>query len=425
MIRILQISDIHWKCEQPELDDFYNFRKAFLRDIADYVKERNVTFDCMFVCGDIAFSGQKEQYESAAVFLKKTCEKIGCDCSMVYIVPGNHDKNCDAEGKINREALHHQLSDPTIGEIKFQELKKISFEHVKSLYAPFAAYNEFVNQFKGIEKQMDWCVNPANEGKNYDPGHSMYWNIPIAKENGYEFVLWGINTCLVSDLYDYRIKDGKEIGHKQMLMKLAYRIPAPEENQIAISMMHHPKDCIANGKEVADYLDTCCKIQLYGHAHLPYSEHVDCVKIYSGALQPPERGDDYYPVYNIITLEIEKGNDGYDVLKTTIETQKWVNNKFQTVNPDAKPIILKLGETSRFVERKESVEDYTNGATKADIYTMVYDYSDIEDIMNMLCPELYDKDASDRTNKVSLMEWVDKNNKWITLWSMIRDDDKD
>ena len=133
----------------------------------------------------------------------------------------------------------------------------------------------------------------------------------------------------------------------------------------------------------------------------------------------------YYELRRIPGIWNQEMPDGYDVLKTTIETQKWVNNKFQTVNPDAKPIILKLGETSRFVERKESVEDYTNGATKADIYTMVYDYSDIEDIMNMLCPELYDKDASDRTNKVSLMEWVDKNNKWITLWSMIRDDDKD
>lgn len=425
MIRILQISDIHWKCEKPELDDFYNFRKAFLRDIADYVKEKNVTFDCMLVCGDVAFSGEKEQYDAAAEFLRKTCETIGCDKNKVYIVPGNHDKNCKTDGRINREALHHQLSDPEIGETIFQELKKNSFEHVKSLYVPFAAYNEFVDQFNGKEKLMDWCVNPANAEKNNDPDQSMYWNTHIAKENGYEIVLWGINTCLVSDLRDYRIKDGKIVGHKQMLMKLAYRIPSLEVNQIAISMMHHPKDCIANGTEVEAYMDAYCKIQLFGHAHLPYSEHADCLKIYSGALQPPERGDEYYPVYNIITLEIEKGEDGYDELKTTIETQKWIENKFQTANPDDKPVIIKLGRTSRFAESKEKMEDYTNGATKADIYTMVYDYSDIEDIMNMLCPGLYDKDASDRTNKVSLMEWVDKNDKWINLWAMIRDDDKD
>lgn len=425
MIRILQISDIHWQCMDEELDKFCNFRKMFLRDIEDYKKQKNVKFDCMLVCGDIAFSGEEKQYEEAAEFLSKTCNIIGCDKSKVYIVPGNHDKNCQTEGKIDREALHHQLSDPAIGEMLFQKLKKESFGHIQSLYAPFSAYNEFVQQFNGLETMMEKCLNPANKDNRTDFGEKMYSVFTIGTENGYDIKLWGINTCLVSDLYDYRIKNGKEVGQRLLLPKSAYRIPAVDVNQIAISMMHHPKECLLNGDEVEEYLDECCKVQLFGHAHKPYFEHGNCVKIFSGALQPPEVGEGYYPVYNIITLEIDQDKDGSDILRTTVETQKWTAHRFQTANPNDKPIEVKLCEKSRFAVNKECIEDYTNGATKSDIYTMVFDYNDLEDVMETLCPGVYDQDSSDRTNKVNLMEWVEHNNKWVELWSMIRDDDKD
>lgn len=425
MIRILQISDIHWQCMDEELDKFCNFRKAFLRDIADYKKQKDVKFDCMLVCGDIAFSGDKEQYDKAAEFLIDTCKIIGCEKSKVYIVPGNHDKNCKTEGRIDREALHHQLSDPAIGEDFFQKLKKESFCHIKSLYAPFLAYNEFVQQFNGLEKMMERCLNPANKYNNEDPGEKMYSVFTIGTENGYEIKLWGLNTCLVSDLYDYRIKNGKEVGQKLLLPKSAYRIPAVEANQIAISMMHHPKECLLNGDEVEEYLDEYCKVQLFGHAHIPYYEQGSSVKIFSGALQPPEVEENYYPVYNIITLEVDQDKDSNDILRTTVETQKWTGHKFQTANPDDNPIEVKLSEKSRFAAKKECIEDSTNGATKSDIYTMVFDYNDIEDVMEILCKGVYDQDSSDRTNKVNLMEWVEKNNKWVELWSMIRNDDKD
>lgn len=47
----------------------------------------------ILVGGDIAFAGQKKEYDFARKFLKEMTEQLEIDEKSVYCVPGNHDVN--------------------------------------------------------------------------------------------------------------------------------------------------------------------------------------------------------------------------------------------------------------------------------------------------------------------------------------------
>ena len=62
-------------------------RDAFLEDLKDYYDANQTPFNHIFICGDIAFSGQKAEYDKAKDFINKICEITNCKESEVYIVP--------------------------------------------------------------------------------------------------------------------------------------------------------------------------------------------------------------------------------------------------------------------------------------------------------------------------------------------------
>ena len=69
MIKILQISDIHFHAFPGDDEDEYrNMRQKFLEDL-DYVREHISPIDTILICGDIAFSGKKEEYDVKCFFI--------------------------------------------------------------------------------------------------------------------------------------------------------------------------------------------------------------------------------------------------------------------------------------------------------------------------------------------------------------------
>ena len=96
MVRFLQISDIHFR-RLPDARDEYAQLKARLfekvREICTTLK-----VDCILICGDVAFSGNTEEYEQRAkVFINNLLEITQCQTAQVYMVPGNHDKDRNAK----------------------------------------------------------------------------------------------------------------------------------------------------------------------------------------------------------------------------------------------------------------------------------------------------------------------------------------
>ena len=95
MIRILQISDIHWRESLKNLDTFKPIQDGLIEDLKR-AKKKGITFDRILICGDVAFSGAKIQYRRAKDYIQELCNETGCDGENVYVVPGNHDKEWSA-----------------------------------------------------------------------------------------------------------------------------------------------------------------------------------------------------------------------------------------------------------------------------------------------------------------------------------------
>ena len=74
MIRILQISYIHWLAIPNTTDDYSLMRHEFLDDIESFHENRNGNFDHLLICRDIAFSGENEQVR--ALFLALSNEQL-------------------------------------------------------------------------------------------------------------------------------------------------------------------------------------------------------------------------------------------------------------------------------------------------------------------------------------------------------------
>lgn len=95
----VHLSDIHFhgnlRSEIFDLDT--EVRVELERDLGR-VKDQQGTMDAILVSGDIAFSGKKDQYDQARLWLEKICEIVGCPKSNVWTVPGNHDVDRDVIG---------------------------------------------------------------------------------------------------------------------------------------------------------------------------------------------------------------------------------------------------------------------------------------------------------------------------------------
>jgi 3',5'-cyclic AMP phosphodiesterase CpdA len=72
MIRILQISDIHFLSCEDEDDNYSQLRQRLLDDVDDLIGTRG-DVDVILVCGDIANKGQREEYDKAHQFFKNPC----------------------------------------------------------------------------------------------------------------------------------------------------------------------------------------------------------------------------------------------------------------------------------------------------------------------------------------------------------------
>lgn len=83
-MKILQLSDIHWSKTSSMLDEYKNLRDDMEEYLEAYMKLYPEKFDYIFICGDIAFSGENEQYEKVKAYIMRLCEIVGCSSSPFY-----------------------------------------------------------------------------------------------------------------------------------------------------------------------------------------------------------------------------------------------------------------------------------------------------------------------------------------------------
>lgn len=281
---LVHLSDIHFTGSSGvsvhDLDA--DVRNELLRDAAALTKELGGATGVL-VTGDIAFSGQRVEYDRAASWLVEFCRAIGCPDESVWVVPGNHDVDREiANSKVTK--TFHESIRAKQGPALDKELREIlsDDQSANALLAPLAEYNTFAARFQ--------CSLSAAKP---------YWERDLVLPCGTIIRLRGLCSALVSNQHD--AKSNIVIGSAQVSV---HRVDGVQY----LTLCHHPPDWLQDHDTVVTHLEAKVRIQLFGHKHSQRVQTInDTLRITAGAMHPERDGVDWEPIYNII--EIERRDD--------------------------------------------------------------------------------------------------------------------
>lgn len=298
-IAFVHLSDIHFGQEkdgQAIVNDDVKVR--LIEDCRAVLKARNPDqIGGAIVTGDIAYSGKQSEYEAAGAWLDALTEAIGCQRSMVQIVPGNHDIDRDTMSESTRDMLAAIASN---GEEKLNKYLKDEGDRDR-LFARFRAYRLFAEAY---DCSLD------NEG-----GFAGSRSFVLAEGRTLRVV--GVNSALICAAND---KEGKLLlGQRQWVLP---RTPGEE----LVVMTHHPMNWFQDSEDALDYVRSRARVYLSGHEHNPavtietIEDGTDLMRLAAGATVPPrvENGVNY--CYNIIEFEWLKTSDQ---LQVTVTPRAW------------------------------------------------------------------------------------------------------
>lgn len=306
----LHISDTHIKDADFDRDTVIG---NFLKDI-----QRRATIDSslskidlVFFTGDLVFSGQEQEYETAyRELLLPLAQELDIDISrQMFLVPGNHDVDHKRIRKAHtafRQILNQQN--------KREEIRDLLLDKQEHglLLEPQLAYFEFFNDtFDKIE-----LLPPCNHYVR---------KVPI-KDLGCVVVLGFNSAWLACGGDDDRGKIF--LGEPQV----ARALDLCSESDFVISLLHHPFDWFSPDNEDTDYsksrLIEKSRIVLHGHLHTPdfirtSSFSGNTIFIPAGALFTTRNA----PLsYNYVKLDLDSGEGIIYFRRYSSQRREWVKD---------------------------------------------------------------------------------------------------
>lgn len=288
MLSFIHLSDIHFnKNNGDKYDPDNELRKELLFDISNNCKFENM--QGVLICGDIAFSGKKEEYEGAKDFLKTICDSLSIGHDRVFCVPGNHDVNQSVPKKnMAIKLLQDKLESTETVELFDDILARIhrADEDREQLYRPIEEYNRFATQYCSTASQDE---------------HILLFKIALSDK--YILKIFGMNSTVISNADDHKSQE------TERLMRIGRSmLPQREQNTIILTLCHHPPECWKDtDKQLEGTMNHRVNIQLYGHKHIQTIKQAKTGSIIvgSGATQPSRKEQIWQPMYNWIEIDIE------------------------------------------------------------------------------------------------------------------------
>lgn len=306
------MTDITWL----HLSDWHQrgneFNRRVIRDglITDIHNRRGISpdlarVDFVIFSGDIAYSGQKEEYSAAAEFLlEPLLQELQLDACNLFIVPGNHD----IDHQLFRY-LPQELTAPLESEEQVQDWLSDKNRHY--ILEPFQAFEEFVSGFTG-------------------QAHPAYAATRIVERSDIHIGLLGLNSALMSARY----KDGEGnsndygklvIGELQLYDALKQL----DACDITLAVLHHPFSWLFefDANHAEERLREKCHFILHGHHHKPGVQVEMCtmgksVIIPAGASYGTRLVDDprYINAYNFVHVD-------FTTSEGTIYLRRWSDQR--------------------------------------------------------------------------------------------------
>ncbi|MDE4139997.1 metallophosphoesterase [Phaeobacter gallaeciensis] len=315
---ILHISDIHFRKGEvgSAMDPNHHLRTTLLRDAKQQCEQLGTAPDAILVSGDIAFSGDREEYQFAQSWFEELCREVGCDVSAISVIPGNHDVQRDIARKPMIQAAHKDIKDTDAHLLNSKLRGYLEDEDTgKQLYGPLENYNNFASQYL-------CSLMPPNRTQT---------ERRYKLNDGSTLCVTGLNSSFVSSHAD------KE---RSLFVDPASFTLTNEYGVTHLVFCHHPYNWLANGHELADHLGDVSQIQLFGHEHTNRIElHRDRVHVAASAAHPDRTERGWEPGYNLLQLSVRSEN-GERLLDVTAHVRVWQNRPGQ------------------FIAKKDKTEDY-------------------------------------------------------------------
>ena len=280
----LHLSDLHFK-----VSDAYNMDvvlEAFLRDVPQLLAEDGLHPDFLVVTGDIAFSGQAEEYELAWHFLDDLRAPLNeLPKERLFIVPGNHD--------VNRGAITAASSAIIAGLHSSDEVNKIlaDREGLTILLKKFDNYAAFLEEHSEGHLRL-------NEEE--------YFFIRTFKIADKKIAIMGLNSAWAS-VSDEDEKVKLLIGERQV----REAVKQAGEADIRLAMMHHPFELLRDfDREATEaLLAQSSHFILRGHRHDTRLVHqlepdAEVMVLSAGACYQKRRE---FNSCNCVSLDLEAG----------------------------------------------------------------------------------------------------------------------
>lgn len=305
MLRLVHLSDIHFnrQFEGPGFDPDEDLRDQLASDLKTFVKSHGKV-NALLVSGDVAYSGQKAEYDNASGWLDRLCEAGGCLPDAVYVAPGNHDVD---QGLIRANSLLQDAHDAIRGKATAYDrdaalLRRLEEPDARTLfYAPLREFNEFAARY---------------ECSFFADADSYAWEHPLIFDDGSMLKIRGMNSAILSGLSD-------TIGR---LFLGSHACTLPQRAGVEyLTLCHHPPNWLLDGKDVGAALDDRAKIQLFGHEHDQRIDfHRDTANLYAGAVNPRRDEQNWRPGYNILELSVQTVG-GRRKLMIDVHAREWQN----------------------------------------------------------------------------------------------------
>lgn len=286
---LLHLSDIHFRHGRTgtahDLDA--DLRSQLERSAVELRSKLGVVHGIV-VSGDVAFAGNKSEYDVAARWLNEICELLHCDPQNVWTVPGNHDVQRELVKKSNQlQLLHRELrGGPPDG--LDDRLRRYLLDDPEAgaiLFRPLQNYNAFALQFD--------C--DVGEGR-------LFWEHNLILNDRSTLRIRGATSTIVSDEIDDNRSAPLVIGSVQSLMH-------QEDGMEYLFVCHHPPDWLLDQDNVNDHLRLRSRIQLFGHKHMARIYRVgDSLRVVAGATHPDRAEANWEPAFNVISVWVKEKN---------------------------------------------------------------------------------------------------------------------
>jgi len=300
LLTFVHLSDLHIGQDGPaEVDRDCDPREELITDCKRVVAELDGEVTGILISGDIAHSGDPEEYRRAREWIARLCEVLGIGEENVWIVPGNHDFNRAMSTELWQSACG-QLRNCPLDEIDVYLRRYLASDDKDILLRPLGPYHEFAAAYGCLPK-----------------GPIQVWDEYFDLADGLRLRIVGLNTAILADGDEDPAGNGLVVGENAM------QFLRGGEDTYELAIWHHPLAWLRDREMARQYLDSRAVIHLFGH------EHNHCLRgtganlsVSAGALHPRRGSTGWDPRYNVIEIS-PPGTEPADGLDVAVISRQW------------------------------------------------------------------------------------------------------